>query len=120
MSIRTMIWTIWRARQGKFGLIVSDAVFSLPRFVAIARKYGFFSMIDEAHVTGVLGPRGSGLAKHCGLAHGADICVGTVRKALASEGGFVTGSQLLCDYLRKYSLLLLQQPLLLDLLRLRS
>ena len=96
-----------RARQGKFGLIVSDAVFSmdgdlldLPRFVAIARKYGFFSMIDEAHATGVLGLRGSGLAEHYGLAHGADICVGTLSKALASEGGFVTGSQLLCDYLR--------------------
>ncbi|MBR4741770.1 MAG: 6-carboxyhexanoate--CoA ligase, partial [Desulfovibrio sp.] len=93
--------------SGKFGLIISDAVFSmdgdilnLPRFLGIAQKYGFFSMIDEAHSTGVLGQHGIGLTEYFGLKKGADITVGTLSKALASEGGFVTGSKLLCDYLR--------------------
>ena len=47
------------------GLVVSDAVFSmdgdvvnLPEFLGLARRYHLFSMIDEAHATGVVGPGG--------------------------------------------------------------
>lgn len=51
----------------KSGLIVSDAVFSmdgdivnLPGLVELADRYGLFSMIDEAHATGVIGETGRG------------------------------------------------------------
>lgn len=90
-------------------LVVSDAVFSmdgdmldLPRFIAICRRHNAFSMIDEAHATGVVGATGRGLAEHFGCGH-ADITLGTLSKALGSSGGFVCGNKTLIDYLRNRS-----------------
>lgn len=90
-------------------LVVSDAVFSmdgdrldLPRFLKICRAHDAFSMIDEAHSTGVLGANGRGLAEAFACDH-ADVTLGTLSKALGSSGGFVCGSRLLIDYLRNRS-----------------
>ena len=90
-------------------LAVSDAVFSmdgdlldLPRFLAICRANGVLSMIDEAHSTGVMGATGCGLCEHFGTDH-PDILMGTLSKALGSEGGYVCASRIVCDYLRNRS-----------------
>ena len=89
-------------------LVVSDAVFSmdgdildLPKFLAACRQAGAISMIDEAHATGVLGATGRGLTEHFGCK--PDIILGTLSKALGSEGGFVCASRTVCDYLRNRS-----------------
>lgn len=95
-----------KANAGKKGLIVSDAVFSmdgdllnLPEYVALGKKYGVLTMIDEAHATGVVGKTGKGLVEHYGC-EAPDIIMGTLSKSLGSEGGFACASQLLIDYLR--------------------
>ncbi|UIR32067.1 8-amino-7-oxononanoate synthase [Priestia flexa] len=89
------------------GLIVSDAVFSmdgdvvnLPELMRLANQYGLFSMIDEAHSTGILGERGRGVCKHFQLTQKPDIIMGTLSKALGGEGGFVCGDKLLIEYLK--------------------
>ncbi|MDR2572868.1 MAG: 8-amino-7-oxononanoate synthase [Desulfovibrio sp.] len=90
------------------GLIVTDGVFSmdgdiadLPRLARIAREHGLPLMVDDAHATGVIGATGRGSLEHFGLGHDAvPIVVGTLSKAAASEGGFVCGSESLCDWLR--------------------
>ena len=89
------------------GVIVSDAVFSmdgdiadLPRILELARKYHVWSMVDEAHSTGVIGATGRGICEHFHLKEKPDILMGTLSKALASEGGYVCGSRLLIDYLK--------------------
>ena len=96
-------------REHRRRLVVSDAVFSmdgdlldLPRFLEVCRRHDAFSMIDEAHATGVLGTAGHGLCEHwnCGR---PDILLGTLSKALGAEGGFVCGRQVLVDYLRNRS-----------------
>ena len=74
----------------------------LPRFLAVTRRHDAFSMVDEAHATGVVGQTGRGLAEHFGCDH-PDVLMGTLSKALGSEGGFVCGSRLLVDYLRNMS-----------------
>lgn len=96
-----------RTHAGRRGLIVSDAVFSmdgdalpLPELLRIADRYGFLSMIDEAHATGVLGATGRGASEHFGLDREPDITVGTLSKALGSEGGYVCGSARLIEYLK--------------------
>ena len=90
-------------------LAVSDAVFSmdgdildLPHFLEICRANGVLSMIDEAHSTGVMGATGRGLGEHFGAGH-PDILMGTLSKALGSEGGYVCASRIVCDYLRNRS-----------------
>ena len=89
------------------GLIVTDAVFSmggdiahLPDIMALAEQYHVLTMVDEAHATGVIGATGRGIAEHFGLKRQPDILMGTLSKALAAEGGYVCGNQLLIDYLR--------------------
>lgn len=89
------------------GLIVTDAVFSmggdiapLPDIMALAKQYHVLTMVDEAHATGVIGATGRGIVEHFGLKRQPDVLMGTLSKALAAEGGYVCGSQLLIDYLR--------------------
>lgn len=89
------------------GLIVSDAVFSmdgdilhLREFVQIADKNGLLSMVDEAHSTGVLGKTGRGITEHFHHQYRPDILMGTLSKAIGSEGGFVCGSRNLTEYLK--------------------
>lgn len=89
------------------GLIVTDAVFSmggdiapLPDIMALAEQYHVLTMVDEAHATGVIGATGRGIVEHFGLNRQPDVLMGTLSKALAAEGGYVCGSQLLIDYLR--------------------
>ena len=89
------------------GVIVSDAVFSmdgdianLPRILELAQKYHVWSMVDEAHSTGVIGKTGRGICERFRLQEKTDVLMGTLSKALASEGGYVCGSRLLIDYLK--------------------
>ena len=96
-------------REHRRRLAVSDGVFSmdgdildLPRFIEVTRRHDAFSMVDEAHATGVVGPTGRGLVERFGCER-PDILMGTLSKALGSEGGFVCGSRLLVDYLRNLS-----------------
>ena len=89
----------------KKGMIITDGVFSMDGDVAhvdeivkIARKYNLFTMVDDAHATGVIGEtgRGSGEYFNCNI----DITVGTLSKAIGSEGGFVCGNKEVIEYLR--------------------
>lgn len=87
-------------------LIVTDGLFSvdgdiapLPALVEIAKKNNILLMVDDAHATGVLGPNGGGTADYFGLCDEIDISMGTLSKALASEGGFIVGKRSLIDYL---------------------
>ena len=99
------------AKNSNF-FIVSDGVFSmdgdiapLPELVEIADKYNCTLIIDEAHATGVIGKNGKGTVEYykdktgIDLTDSVDLQIGTLSKALASEGGFVCGKQVYIDYL---------------------
>lgn len=92
--------------------IVSDGVFSmdgdiapLPELVEIAKKYNCCLIIDDAHATGVIGKTGKGTVEYYkdktgqDLTEYVDLQIGTLSKALASEGGFVCGKKAYIDYL---------------------
>lgn len=91
-------------------LIVTDGVFSmsgdickLPEIVALAKKYGARVMVDDAYGLGVIGKGGRGTASHFGLEDKVDVIMGTFSKSLASLGGYMAASELVCDYVRHNS-----------------
>ena len=91
-------------------LIVTDGVFSmggdiakLPEICDLAEKYGARVMVDDAHGLGVIGKGGRGTASHFGLEDKVDVIMGTFSKSLASLGGYMAASELVCDYVRHNS-----------------
>ncbi|MHA2029107.1 MAG: glycine C-acetyltransferase [Candidatus Kariarchaeaceae archaeon] len=90
-------------------LIISDGVFSMDgdiapvdEIVKVASEYNALVMIDDAHGEGVLGQNGKGIADHFGLHKGEiDVEIGTLSKAVGVVGGFISGSQILIEYLEQ-------------------
>ncbi|NBC11246.1 MAG: aminotransferase class I/II-fold pyridoxal phosphate-dependent enzyme [Planctomycetes bacterium] len=85
-------------------LIVTDSVFSmdgdcadLGRLCDLRDRHDAILIVDEAHATGVLGPRGAGLAEHLGLSDRIDLSIATASKALGSLGGIIAASRLVID-----------------------
>lgn len=88
-------------------LIVADSVFSMdgdiidfPKVVELARRYGAWLMIDEAHSVGVLGKTGRGIEEHFDMPGTIDIKMGTLSKTIPSVGGYIAGRKELIDFLR--------------------
>jgi len=86
-------------------LIVTDSVFSMDGTVAplqaicdAAEAFGAWVMVDEAHATGLYA-HGGGVVQAEGLEDRVQIQMGTLSKALASQGGYVAGSTELIECL---------------------
>ena len=85
-------------------IVVTDAVFSmdgdrapLRELSALCSAAGAFLIVDEAHATGVIGPRGEGLAAEMGVA--ADVRMATLSKAFGVAGAYVASTRAVCDLL---------------------
>lgn len=83
--------------------IVTESVFSmdgdccnLDSLTDIAAEYSAYTMLDEAHATGVLGKNGMGLS--VGNPH-ITLTMGTFGKGLGSFGAYVACSHTMRDYL---------------------
>ena len=70
----------------------------VPALQELARQHGALLYIDEAHATGVFGPRGYGLCESIELAP-ATVVMGTMSKALGTSGGYVACARVVRDYL---------------------
>jgi len=95
------------ARKARNKVIITDGVFSmegdvakLPQLKELAEKHDAALVIDESHATGVLGKTGRGTAEHFGVLGEGTIQTSTLGKALGGAcGGYIAGSQVVCDYL---------------------
>jgi len=91
-------------------LVVVDGVFSmegdiapLPEMIPVLKEFGARLMVDDAHASGVLGPKGDGTAAHFGVTKDADLIMGTFSKSFASLGGFIAGDALVIDFIKHNS-----------------
>jgi 8-amino-7-oxononanoate synthase len=88
-------------------IIVADGVFSmtgdilrLPEVVKLAKKYGAYVYVDDAHGLGVMGAQGRGTMNHFDVVKDVDFNMGTFSKSFASIGGVISGSKDAIDYVR--------------------
>jgi 7-keto-8-aminopelargonate synthetase-like enzyme len=88
-------------------LVVTEGVFSMDGDVAplvelqeLCEKWGAILIVDDAHGTGVVGPNGAGVVQWLGLSDAPNLVqVGTLSKALGTQGGFVAGPNTLRELL---------------------
>ncbi len=91
--------------RAKRKIVVTDGVFSmdgdiapLPDLVEVKDRHGAILVVDDAHATGVLPPRGRGSADRFGLSDRVEIQMGTFSKALGTYGAYVCASREVVDY----------------------
>jgi 8-amino-7-oxononanoate synthase len=95
-----------KAAGARRRVVVTDTVFSMDGDLAplegLARlcdEHGALLVADEAHATGIFGPRGAGLCAQLGLSARVDARVGTLSKAAGALGAWVAGPRALRDLL---------------------
>lgn len=87
--------------------IVADGVFSmtgellnLPKVVELAKKYGAYVYVDDAHGIGVMGEKGRGTMDYFNVTKDVHLNMGTFSKSFASIGGVISGSADSIDYIK--------------------
>lgn len=109
-DLRTKLEAQSESGPQKKWLIATDSVFSMDGTIApldeictLADEYDAWVMADEAHATGIYGDEGGGIVDRMDLHDQVDIQMGTLSKALASQGGYIAGDESLIEYLQTAS-----------------
>jgi 8-amino-7-oxononanoate synthase len=104
LNLAALETALVRSAQFPLRWVVTESYFSmdgdgpdLAALRALCDRYRAFLVVDEAHALGVFGPHGAGRCAEAGVR--ADALIGTLGKAIGTEGAFVSGSDPLRTWL---------------------
>ncbi len=91
-------------------LVAFESVYSmdgdiadLAGTIALARKYGAMTYLDEVHAVGLYGATGAGVAERDGVLDGIDIVECTLGKAIGVMGGYIAADAVIIDAVRSWA-----------------
>ncbi|MFO0665888.1 MAG: pyridoxal phosphate-dependent aminotransferase family protein [Polyangiaceae bacterium] len=98
---------ILKTRERKNALVLVEGIYSLDgdtgkiqEFVDICDREGAVLVVDDAHGTGTLGNRGTGIIEQMGLQGRVPIVVSTFSKTFGGIGGILLADQQIIDLVK--------------------
>ena len=98
---------ILKTRERKNALVLIEGVYSLDgdkahlaEFVEICARYDAVLVVDDAHGTGTLGTRGTGILEETGLRDKVPVVVSTFSKTFGGIGGILLASDEVVDLVK--------------------
>jgi 7-keto-8-aminopelargonate synthetase-like enzyme len=96
-----------KTKERPNALVLMEGIYSLDgdrapltEFVEVCERYGAVLLCDDAHGTGTLGVRGTGLVEACGMQGRVPIVVSTLSKTFGGIGGILLGTTDVVDYVK--------------------
>jgi len=98
---------ILKTRERKNALVIVEGIYSLDgdkahlkEFVEICARYDAPLIVDDAHGTGTLGLRGTGILEETGLQGQVPIVISTFSKTFGGIGGILLGSSDIVEHVQ--------------------
>ncbi|HMI90131.1 MAG TPA: pyridoxal phosphate-dependent aminotransferase family protein [Polyangiales bacterium] len=96
-----------KTKERKNALVLMEGIYSLDgdraplaEFVEVCERYGAVLLCDDAHGTGTLGRRGTGLVEETGMLGRVPIVISTFSKTFGGIGGVLLGTLDVTDYIK--------------------
>jgi 8-amino-7-oxononanoate synthase len=98
---------ILKSRERKNALVVVEGIYSLDgdtahlkEFVEICARYDAVLVVDDAHGTGTVGTRGTGVIENMGLEGKVPVVISTFSKTFGGIGGILLGTTEVVDLVK--------------------
>ncbi len=96
-----------KTKERKNALVLMEGIYSLDgdraplqEFVEVCERYDAVLLCDDAHGTGTLGARGTGIVEATGMQGRVPIVISTFSKTFGGIGGILLGSRDVIDFVK--------------------